>query len=139
MLLSRACEYAMLAVWYLARHPDHAYVSVREIAEQNEISSHFLSKVLGTLTQKGIMVSLKGPKGGVALARPAEDIRVVEVVEAIDGLEFRRKCLTGLPKCDDENPCPLHDDWKRIREEIFRVFADRTIAELTEQQVDPRE
>jgi Rrf2 family protein len=131
MLLSRACEYGLLAVWYIARRPGVSYVPIREIAEENGISFHFLAKVLQTLTQKGILISYRGPNGGVALARPAAEISIAEVVDAIDGLTFREKCITGLPKCDDDSPCPLHREWSRIREEIYQMLEGRSIAQLS--------
>ncbi|MFQ6103555.1 MAG: RrF2 family transcriptional regulator [Candidatus Glassbacteria bacterium] len=133
MLLSRACEYALLAVWYLAREPQMPYIPIKEIAKKNRISSYFLGKVLQKLTQKGILISYKGSKGGVALARPAEEIKIAEVVEVIDGLEFRQKCITGLPRCNDKKPCPLHQDWTRIREEIYQMLASKSIAQLVKE------
>ena len=95
MLLSRACEYGIQAVLYLAKHHDVPYISVKEIAEKHDISFHFLGKILQTLTQKGLLTSYKGPKGGVSLARSPQELTVLQVVEAIDGVEFLRKCVVG--------------------------------------------
>ena len=137
MHLSRSCEYALLAVWHLARNSGSEYVLIRQIAEENGISFYFLSKVLHTLTQKGILVSHRGPRGGVALARPAEEIMIIEIVEAIDGLTFRQRCITGLPRCDDENPCPLHEEWKKIREEIDRMLSAKSVAQFMTERTGP--
>jgi Rrf2 family transcriptional regulator, iron-sulfur cluster assembly transcription factor len=134
MLLSRACEYAIQAALYLAEHDDTPYISVKEIAERNEISFHFLGKIVQTLTQKGILASYKGPKGGVRLARPPEEITVLQIVEAIDGLAVLQKCVLGLPECGDEHPCALHNQWGRIRAEIYEMLNGKSIAQLLREQ-----
>ena len=131
MLLSKSCEYAIQAVLYLAKHYDTPYVSIKEIAEKNDISFHFLGKILQTLTKKGLLISYKGPKGGVSLAKSPKEITLLDVVDAIDGLEFlKSKCVIGLPNCGDGKPCALHDKWGPIRENIYKMFADKSIAQL---------
>jgi Rrf2 family protein len=130
MLLSRACEYAIRAVLYLAKHQDGAYVSVKEIAEQTDVSFHFLGKILQTLTQKGLLISYKGPKGGIQLAKSPDEITVFQVVEAIDGLNVLKQCVLGLPNCGEGKPCALHDQWGPIRAEIADMFQGKSIAQL---------
>lgn len=134
MLLSRACEYGIQAVLYLAQHYDVPYISIKEIAEKNNISFHFLGKIAQTLTQKGILVSYKGPKGGVRLAKAPEEITVLEVVEAIDGLNLLKKCVLGMPTCGDEQPCALHNTWGKIRAEIYKMLSEKSIAQLIDEK-----
>ncbi|MDZ7265018.1 MAG: Rrf2 family transcriptional regulator [candidate division KSB1 bacterium] len=130
MLFSHACQYAMQAVLYLARQQSDSYVSIKEIAEKNNISFHFLVKILQKLTQQGILISYKGPKGGVSLAKPADQITPLEIVDAIDGLSFCNMCILGMPGCDEHHPCDLHHKWSRIREEIYEMLSEKSIAEL---------
>lgn len=130
MVLSRACEYAIRAVLYLAEKQDAAYVSVKEIAEQTGVSFHFLGKILQTLTQKGLLVSYKGPKGGIRLAKSPDEITVLQVVEAIDGLGVLKTCVLGLPNCGEGKPCALHEQWGPIRAEIRTMFQGKSIAAL---------
>ena len=133
MLLSRACEYAIQAVLYLAKHHGKRYVSIKEIAEKNDISFHFLGKILQILTQRGILVSSKGAKGGVQLAKNPDEITLSEIVEAIDGLEFlTTKCIIGTPGCNSDFPCALHEQWGPIRNQIYNMFANKNIAQLIE-------
>jgi Rrf2 family transcriptional regulator, iron-sulfur cluster assembly transcription factor len=129
-MLSRTCEYAIQAVLYLAKKYDTPYVSVKAIAEQNNISFHFLGKILQTLTQQGLVISYRGPNGGVSLSRPPEEITVLQVVETIDGLEWLHGCIIGLPTCDETAPCALHQQWKHAREEIRTMLAGQNIAQL---------
>jgi Rrf2 family protein len=133
MLLSRACEYAIRAVLYLAKQQDAGYVSVKEIAEHTNVSFHFLGKILQSLTQKGLLVSYKGPKGGIQLASSPDDITVFQVVEAIDGLSVLNQCVLGLPNCGEGKPCALHDQWGPIRAEINDMFQGKSIAQLLQE------
>jgi Rrf2 family protein len=133
MLLSRACEYAIRAVLYLAKHQDVSYVSVKEISEHTDVSFHFLGKILQTLTQKGLLISYKGPKGGIQLAKPPDEITVLQVVEAIDGLNVLKQCVLGLPNCGEGKPCALHDQWGPIRAEICDMFQGKSIAQLLQE------
>ena len=130
MLLTRACEYGIQAVLYLAKHHEVPYISIKEIAEKNNISFHFLGKILQTLIQKGLLISYKGPKGGVSLARSPQEITVIQVIEAIDGLGFFQKCIVGMPSCDETHPCALHEKWSKIREDICKMLGDKSIAQL---------
>ena len=83
-----------------------------------------------TLTQKGLLTSYKGPKGGISLARSPQELTVLQVVEAIDGVEFLQKCVVGMPSCGGDHPCALHDKWFSIREGIYAMLADKSIAQL---------
>jgi len=131
MLLSRACEYAIQAVLYLAENHGKRYVPIKEISEKKDISFHFLGKILQVLTQHGILISSKGPKGGVHLAKDPDEINLLEIVDAIDGLDFlTTKCIIGTPGCDSNHPCALHEQWGPIRKQIYDMFSSKSIAQL---------
>src|SRR5262245_14841110 len=117
MILSRACEYAIQALLYLRQQPPERFVPVKEIAARTGISGSFLAKVLGQLVANRLLVSLKGPRGGVRMAKRAKDMKILEVVTAIDGLGFLRQCVIGLPRCGSDAPCPLHEVWSGLRED----------------------
>ena len=132
MLLSNGCEYGLRAALYLASLEEETYVSIRQIGEALDISPSFLTKVMQQLTKAGLMQSLRGPKGGVALAQPAEDILLKDLVVAIDGPALFRECVLGLPGCGEEKPCPLHDRWATERERLERLFERMSLADLAE-------
>ncbi len=135
MLFSKACLYGLRAALYIATVEEKKYVSIREISERLDISFHFLTKILQSLTQKGIMVSYKGPKGGVALAKPADRILLKDIMETIDGDTLFAGCVMGLPGCGSEDPCPLHDAWADIRDRIISEIAENNLQELA-QKID---
>lgn len=131
MLFSRACEYAIQTVLYLTEHHDDKYISIKAIAENNDLSFHFLGKILQKLTQKGLLLSYKGPNGGVKLAKPPEEITLLQIVDAIDGLDFcSTECIVGMPKCDVNNPCALHHRWNEIRGDIYDMLSYKNLSQL---------
>jgi Rrf2 family protein len=132
MILSRACEYGIQGLLLLVDRPPGRFVTVKEIARSAKVSAPFLSKVLGQLAVHGLLSTSRGPRGGVRLARPAEEIKVLDVVEAIDGLGFLKKCVIGLPRCSSESPCPFHSRWGPLREDIGAMFSKKSIRELVD-------
>lgn len=130
MLLSRSCQYGIQAVLYISKNSGDSYISIKKIADANNISFHFLGKILQKLTQKGILTSFKGPNGGVCLSRPADSINLLEVIEAIDGLEKFENCVIGLPACNGKDPCVLHRQWRENSKRLIRMFEEMTIKDL---------
>jgi Rrf2 family protein len=132
MLLSKSCEYGIRATLYLATLRENSYVSIRDISDELNISFHFLTKIFQQLTQAGLLRSLRGPRGGIALARPANQITLLDLVRAIDGDGLFTQCVLGLPGCGEEKPCPLHRDWTVEREHLHTLFAGMTLEEVAE-------
>ena len=130
MVLSKTCDYAIRAALYLALQEHRHYVPIREISDKLEISFHFLTKILQILTQQNIITSFKGPKGGVSLARPAQDITLKEIIEAVDGAAIFTQCVLGLENCGEKNPCPLHSEWALIRDQLKELFDKKNLADL---------
>jgi Rrf2 family iron-sulfur cluster assembly transcriptional regulator len=130
MLYSRSAEYAIRAFVHLAQVPDGRYAMVKQIAAEEEIPAHFLAKILQQLARKGMLRSSKGPTGGFSLRVPADEVRLLDIVEALDGLAEYEKCASGLAECTDDMPCPLHDSWKALRSRIMDYLGRNTIADL---------
>lgn len=127
MLLSKSCEYGLRAALYLTALQREGFVSIKDISRDLGISFPFLTKIFQKLTQQGILHSFRGPRGGVALARPAGQIMLVEIVLAIDGPDLFEECVLGLPGCGERQPCPLHDSWAKERDRIRRMFGAESL------------
>ena len=130
MIYSRSSEYAIRAFVHLAQVPDGRYAMVKNIAEAEDIPAHFLAKILQQLARKGLLRSSKGPTGGFALRVDAEDIRLLDIVEALDGLAPYQQCASGLAECNDDMPCSMHDSWVALRSRIMDYLGRNTIANL---------
>jgi len=132
VLFSKSCIYGLRATIYIASQKDREFVPISEIADKLQISFHFLTKILQNLTKFKLMKSYRGPKGGISLDRPAHEIRVSDIIEALDCEDFLSSCILGLPDCSDENPCPFHENWKIERERIKQKFLNVRLDELSD-------
>jgi len=139
MIYSRSAEYAIRAFVYLAQVPDGKYAMVKNIAEESEIPTHFLAKILQQLARKGFLRSSKGPTGGFALRRAPDDITLLEIVDAIDGLAEYERCPSGITECNDEAPCGMHESWKELRSRIIGYLEGTTISDVARSLQQKRE
>ena len=132
MILSKSCIYGIQAAIFVAASKDESYVSIQKIAEELNISFHFLTKVLQQFTQCGIMTSYRGPNGGVALAKSSDKISLYDLIACIDGPAIFTECMLGLPGCGIATPCPAHDEWVDMRAKMYSICRKSTLADLAE-------
>ncbi len=134
-ILSKSCNYTLRALLYLATREAEAggYIGIRQIALELEISFSFLAKIFQKLAQADIVLSYRGPGGGVALARPANTITPLDIVRIIDGEALFTGCLLGLPDCGDAQPCPMHQYWSGLRDKLHHMLESVNLAELAQQ------
>lgn len=107
-------------------------VDLTSIASELEIPKHFLSKVLQLLVRRKLLESSKGPTGGFRLSKPAGEITLINIVDAIDGLDMFNQCGIGFKKCDSDKPCPIHFEYAQVREQIQELFNNKSLKQLTE-------
>jgi Rrf2 family transcriptional regulator, iron-sulfur cluster assembly transcription factor len=130
MIYSRPSEYAIRAIVHLAQVPEGTYAMVEQIATEEQIPRYFLAKILHQVACRGLLRSKKGRTGGFALCLPADKIRLVDIVEALDGLAEYERCASGLGKCSNDMPCALHNSWRVLRSRILDYLGRNTIADL---------
>jgi Rrf2 family iron-sulfur cluster assembly transcriptional regulator len=131
MIYSRSAEYAIRAFVFLAQVPTGKYAMVKQIAEESDIPSHFLAKILQQLARQGFLRSSKGPTGGFCLRYPATDITLLQIVESIDGLADYQRCIGGMMECNDQMRCGMHDSWKALRSRIIEYLEGTTVEDLS--------
>lgn len=120
-------------MFYISFHStEEKNISLNEIASEKDIPQHFLSKILQLLVKHKLLISMKGPNGGFHLSKPAKEITLIEIVEAIDGLDIFDQCGIGFRECNEEDPCPIHVDYSRIREHVKHLFETKTLEALAE-------
>ena len=133
-LLSKSCVYGIRAAIYLAfdsEEENASFIPISKIAKDLNISGHFLTKILQQLTSKDILNSFRGPRGGVKLNRPSSEIKLIEIVDAIDGLKIFEECALGLDGCGNYEPCPIHFQWSSQREQLKEVFETESLDKLS--------
>jgi len=131
LALSRTSGYAILALARLPG-PGGTWSLAKDIASSSGIPRAYLSSILHALARNGLIKAKRGYRGGFALAKPAEKISVLQVVEAVDGQTWRDGCLLGLSECSDERACPSHDFWKPEKDKIEQYLRSLTLAEVAE-------
>ena len=129
-MLSNACQYGIRAMIHLAQQPAGSYVPVREISSALEVSHTFLAKILQLLVAKDLLLSLRGPSGGVKLAKAPGSIVMDDIVVAIDGRKVFESCVLGLPGCGHRAPCPMHDAWAEVRSRFCHMLEATTLETL---------
>lgn len=126
--ISDAAALALHTVDFLARHPER-YVTTQEVAEAFGVSENHLSKVHQRLAKAGLVQAVRGPRGGFRLARPATDIPLLEVYEAIEGPLHPCRCLLGRASCQREG-CILGGLADSVNRTVIEFFAKTTVAQL---------
>jgi Rrf2 family protein len=127
VIFSKKCEYGIQAVLYLAAHLSENVIPSDEIAKSLGIPKEFVSKILQSLTESGIVESKKGKNGGFTLAKAPEKIRLIDVVAAIDGLDIFSSCVLGFPNCSPDHPCPVHHNWGELRTQAYNMLTEETL------------
>ena len=102
-------------------------VRADNIASTLKVPKEFVSKILQSLTESGIVYSKKGRFGGFSIAKDPAQIRLIDVVAAIDGLEMFNRCVIGFPNCSQETPCPVHDKWGELRTLAYNMLTEETL------------
>jgi Rrf2 family transcriptional regulator, iron-sulfur cluster assembly transcription factor len=127
-MFSASCHYGLQAMFYIALHSsEEKNVELSEIAAEQNIPKHFLSKILQLLVRNKLLISMKGPNGGFRLSRLPVEITLIEVVAAIDGLDIFNKCGIVYKDCDDNDQCPIHTEYKKFRECLRHLFQEKTL------------
>jgi Rrf2 family protein len=130
MQLTRAADYAVRVLIYLASQPARTRASRSGLAEAAECPEQFLSKVLQNLTRAGLVVSHRGNTGGFELPVGRQDVSLLEVVEAIEGPVRLNLCLTSSEACARHGGCPAHTVWLEAQNAMLDVLQRCTIRDL---------
>ncbi len=125
---SKTCEYAMRAVCYIAsKSYTNERIGIKEIAENINSPEHFLAKILQKLTKSGIIQSAKGPHGGFYIDSSALERPLADIIIALEGDSIFKGCGMGLTHCSETSPCPLHEEFKKVRNQITEMLYKTTI------------
>ncbi|MEM7375216.1 MAG: Rrf2 family transcriptional regulator [Bacteroidota bacterium] len=131
-MFSKACEYGIRATLHIAQKSLHGErVSLKEIAGEIDSPVAFTAKILQQLTRAGLITSVKGPSGGFQIAKKDMDrIKLSDIVNTIDGDSIYKGCGLGLPACNAKKPCPVHDKFALVRNELRTMLENTSLYEL---------
>ncbi len=127
-MISQTAEYALRAMVYLAQHPEQSLTN-QQIARVTRVPIGYLAKVLQGLSRAGLITSRRGLGGGFALAKPAEEITIYEVVQAVDPIPRITSCPLKL-KAHRDRLCPLHQRLDSAWELMEQSFRSTTLSDI---------
>lgn len=133
MVITRATEYAIRTVIFLAKQPKGEIVLKKDICRTQEVTPAFLTKILQPLIKAGIVSSQRGVGGGFLLARDPQDINLLDLLEAEEGPLKLNHCLVEESVCQRDAHCAAHQVWNEVQTEMIRVLKKHSIAVLAAQ------
>jgi Rrf2 family transcriptional regulator, iron-sulfur cluster assembly transcription factor len=125
--LTRESEYALLGLQHLAESTSESPVSIAEIAAVRHLPAQFLSKIFQKLARAGLLIGGRGRGRGYRLVRPPSEIRMRDILRAVEGEESMQGCLLWQGYCGDANPCPLHHRLREMHERIRTLMEEITL------------
>jgi len=136
-MLSNTCKYAIRSLIYLANFvEENKKIGIKKISEDLNIPSPFLGKILQGLAREKILCSTKGPNGGFALGRKAEEISLYEIVVHVDGESHFNNCIIRLEPCscftEEISTCPVHKRFSHLRENLINFYKETSLADIIE-------
>jgi len=130
MQITRQADYALRAMIYLTQKDPSERASTSQIAMVKKIPPSFLAKIISQLAIAGLIHTSRGARGGVELARPAEDISILEVIEAIDGPIKLNQCTEDPAVCAFGEYCPIHDVWCATQATLVETLRNTNFADV---------
>ncbi|MBB4808273.1 Rrf2 family protein [Chryseobacterium defluvii] len=139
-MFSKTCEYALRALIYIAQQSKNGdRIGIKDISKGIGSPEYFIAKILQDLSRKGFVHSVKGPNGGFYMDNKNLDLTIADIVREIDGDKLFSGCGLGLEQCSETHPCPIHDQFKNIRNNIremleqskIQMFVDNLDLQLT--------
>jgi len=127
--LSRMADYGTVVMGYMAGDPSAVHTA-KGIAEAVGVGQPTVSKLLKLLSRKGVVASVRGPRGGYRFSRPPERITLAEVVEAVEGTIALTECSGTACRCTLEPGCSVRRNWRQINRQLRTVLDGVTVAEL---------
>ncbi len=132
MQITRQADYAVRAMVYLAQHQSELKPSTGTIAKEKNIPPSFLAKIVSQLSVAGLLQTSRGAKGGVTLAKPADEISLLDVIEAIDGPILLNDCVADSTMCTYDEDCPLKPVWCDAQKMLVDHLSKANFAQFAE-------
>jgi Rrf2 family protein len=132
-MLSKAAEYAIRSMVYVwIKNQQGTRPGYRIIAGEIGSPEHFTAKVLQTMTRFNLIKAGKGRSGGFYFEDLKKELPVMEIIKAVDGEAFFYSCAFGFESCDCNNPCPMHEDFKSVRDGFSEMVMRLTVQSMAQ-------
>ncbi|REG81244.1 RrF2 family transcriptional regulator [Algoriphagus antarcticus] len=131
-MFSKSCEYGLRATIFIAEQSSsNQVVGLKTIAKAINSPEAFTAKILQVLTKNNIISSIKGPHGGFRIEESRmKEIKLIQIITILDGNKIFYGCGLGLDQCDENFPCPLHNQFVKVKEELRMMFETNTLQDI---------
>jgi len=134
MKLSTRGRYGTKALLELALHWGEKPVLLKDVSQRQQIPLPYLEHLIGPLVQAGIIKSTRGTRGGVSLLKPPQEVRLIEVIQLLEGSIAPVECVDNPKTCPRSDLCVTHDIWDEVKEAMSKVLASVTLRDLVERR-----
>jgi len=134
VVITRATEYAVRTVIFLAQQPKDDIVLKKDICRTQDVTPAFLTKILQPLIKVGIVSSQRGVGGGFLLAKDPSEITMLDILQAEEGQLKLNHCLVDTNVCHRDAYCSAHEVWYKAQNEMAKVLREKSIADLVERE-----
>ncbi len=132
--LSTRGRYGTRALLELALHQGEGPVLLKDISQRQQIPLQYLEHLITPLIAAGMVLSTRGPRGGVSLAKPPEEIRLSEVIQLLEGSVAPVECINNPGVCSRSELCVTRDIWGEMKKAVNGVLESTTLQDLVERQ-----
>jgi Rrf2 family iron-sulfur cluster assembly transcriptional regulator len=138
MQITKSEEYGLRGLIFLAQQPPEKVTLVSEVSKDQNIPESFLAKIFQRLSKAGLLRSVRGPNGGFTLKKPAHEITMREIIEALEGPIALSRCLLKKGECEEERVCPLHPVWEEVQQRFVEILDNTTMEDLANRMIHNR-
>ncbi|MCE1189869.1 MAG: Rrf2 family transcriptional regulator [Ignavibacteria bacterium] len=129
MNFSKTTEYALRVLVYIGQN-DPKIISSFELVEQLQIPKKYLQALLTKLSKNELIRATRGRVGGFVLARPAQEIFLSEIVDAVEGFSATSYCFFGIGECMLVTPCAMHDAWEKLHKQRNTLLQSTRLSDV---------
>jgi len=131
MIFSQKTKYGIQATLYTALQKDEKTFSTRRISDEMGISYSYLAKIVKELSQSDILNTVRGKGGGLQLAKKPKNIKLIDILYALEGDDYFDTCILGKKTCRTKDGCICTYTWRQIQQEIYMFLSESTLEDLT--------
>ena len=136
MRLSTRGYYGLKAMYDLARHYGEGPISLRNVAERQNISGHYLEQLVAALRKGGLVNSVRGAQGGYTLSRPPSEIWVGDIIRILEGPIAPIQCVSEVERseCERADCCVTRTVWQKVRDSIVQVIDTISLEDMCREE-----
>jgi len=129
-IIKQNTSYALRALLHMAAAPEDDSFTAEQLAEAAGTTTDFMHKIMQSLGQADLVISQRGPGGGFRLARPPEEVCLLDITGAVQGPLTVSRCIMGLDLCDRSDNCPLRATWEHVQGLVERALTETSLADI---------